>query len=224
MKVIEIIDTLLEEDAKRFGIGLSKDKWVAVAASNIGKASDMTEDFTKRVRTFPGDRESSDPSGTDAANGAAIWILREVIGLTNLRDDLFDDEAGVAFSHGVIFEAPVLAAVLVVLNGWNHSWIDEYADCRWHRSLVDQVVEYGWRSKGAARIYVAPTVVEDHQATRAVRLILSGDVNPVVPFCAWINATPPYFLDDLPLGDAFNDVGIWSELGIRGTCRWMDQT
>ena len=56
VQVIEVIDAILQEHANRLAFRLANQSWVNVAASNVGKAADVADDFAKRIGALPGPR------------------------------------------------------------------------------------------------------------------------------------------------------------------------
>ncbi len=89
VEVIEVVASVLEKYAKRLFLApLAYEGWVVVASSYIGKAADVTQDFSELIRAFPGDGKGADASAADTANGMPLGVVGDVVVLTNCGDDL----------------------------------------------------------------------------------------------------------------------------------------
>src|SRR4051812_11903510 len=68
VKIIEIIFSVLEENAKRLLLRFSNQGRVNVATTNVGEAADMAQDLVEQVRSFPCDDPGANSAGTDATD------------------------------------------------------------------------------------------------------------------------------------------------------------
>src|SRR4051812_9872595 len=66
--IVQIVRAVLQEDAERFVLGLANLFRINVSATDVGKATDVAEDFAKRVGPFPGDGESANAAAGNAAD------------------------------------------------------------------------------------------------------------------------------------------------------------
>src|SRR4051794_17368863 len=64
MHVVQVIRTILEENANRLGRGFTNQRWINIAAAaagdvrtkgDAGEAADVADDFAKLIRPLPGD-------------------------------------------------------------------------------------------------------------------------------------------------------------------------
>ena len=71
--VVEVMPTLLEEDAQRFRRGLAQQEGIVIAAADVRKAAHMAEHLAEQVRPLPGRSEGTNAAAADPASaGAAV--------------------------------------------------------------------------------------------------------------------------------------------------------
>src|SRR5260221_10917147 len=64
-----VIETVLQEDADRFGVALADQVGIDVPSQDVGEAADRADHFAKLVGPLPGDRERTDRSRAGPGDG-----------------------------------------------------------------------------------------------------------------------------------------------------------
>lgn len=216
VEIVEIVHALLKKDSQGFGIGFANDEGVAVAPANVGETADVTKHFAEGFRSFPGDGKGGDSTRANPSDGATLRVLAEVIIFCQRGKKFVTEKLGVAIPQGVVFETSGLSTRLTGLSGGNHSGIDEDSDGDRHCSGVDEIVEDRCGAELAGGAHVTSAVVENHEAGRRGSIVLSRDVNPVIPFGSRIDLTLPHPFGDGALRNALLDLGFGSEFVVRG--------
>src|SRR4051812_24064517 len=157
MKIVEVVLAILKEDSNRLFGRFADESGVIVPLSDVGKASDLTEDFMEQIGPFPRDRPRTDPAGTDPANGAPIGISGDFIFLLNHRKEFFDEKPCVKVSERIILVTAIAACFLALFCGWHFARIHKQADRYRHLFLVNEIVEHNRRPELAVRAYVGST-------------------------------------------------------------------
>ena len=137
-------------------------------------------DTAEIVRALPGSRKGAITAGGSAADSAKIWVGCQVIGFAHFGQDLFGEKARVPSGHRVVFIAAVKARLLGCASRRKYSGIDENADRNGHFALVNEIVEDDWGSRVTCFIDESPAILKDHYRRGFRRVILRGDVNPVI--------------------------------------------
>ena len=80
--IVEIIATILKEDAQGLLLRLANHGGIHIAATNVGEGTDVADHLAEGFGMLPGDGESADAAGTAAGDGALLGISGEVVALT----------------------------------------------------------------------------------------------------------------------------------------------
>lgn len=182
---------------------------VGVAPANVGETADMGDDFVEGVRAFPGDSEGADAAGADAADAATFGVVDQVVGLADFGENFVYDKTGVGVGEGVVFHGAVATGFFAFFFRGVFTGVDEDADGDGHFAFVDEVIEYGGGAEVAGEADVAAAVLEDHDASGGIGIVLSGYIKPVVAGGAFVDFTGgELVLGDGALGDAVLDEGV----------------
>ena len=132
-------------------------------------------------------------------------------------EQLVDDQLGIFVVEGVVLDPAVGGAVAPIrIRGFflvgPVAGVDEDGDRDRHLASVDQVVEDGGNPVIPLESEEGVAVEEDHQGGGLGRVILGGDVDPVVAGGVGIDlAGQDHRADELALGDAGLGQGVGSE-------------
>ena len=186
--VVEVVESVLEEDSDWLSFGLPNPRRVNVAASNIDETADMTDDFPEGIGALPGNREGADSARAIAADCSVLWLVAESIGLCHLGEDFLEQETRVLPAEGIVFHTAVVLSPRDAFTATpSMPWIDEDSNGHWHQSLVNQVVENNGNSPIPLITNEVLSILEYHDWTGPVLVILRRHVNPVIPDGAGID-------------------------------------
>ena len=177
---VEILGTILEEDADRLRLDLPHEGGVFVATAQPDVRADATEHPGEGVGAFPGGREGGDRPARGATDGAVVARLREddrstIGGFPRLHigEELIEEEAGVGVPQAVVFVTAVEAVEGAVAAGRHPAVHDEHADRHRHPLLMDEPIE-------DLRCVELDAVLIDVDAGRSPAVVLRRDIHPVV--------------------------------------------
>src|SRR6266536_4715069 len=108
----------------------------------------------------------------DRSRGCSVW--QPQAGSLQLK------KSGETRTHRIVFGAAVESRLRVRAGAGNHSGVDKYADGDRHLARVDQVVEDNRRLEGPTFIHECAAVLKNHRAGRLIRLVLRGNVDPII--------------------------------------------
>jgi len=111
--VVCVFGAVLEENAQRLGFHFPHDGGVVVAAAKIAEAANEADHSAEPIGTMPRGVEGADAAGRLSAESPIVWVLGEVVVLCDFGNQLVNEEAGVAIAHRVVFEAAVVAVLLI---------------------------------------------------------------------------------------------------------------
>ena len=208
LREVDVVLAVLEEDADRLRVAAGTANQVRVlrTAQVPRVAADVADDLAEGVGALPGDGEGRQSAVAHAGDRPARRVIRQVVVLADLREDLLQQEAGVGVGDRRVLDAPQVPGKLL------HPGIDEDADRHRHLAPVDQVVEDGGRSHRAFGIDVELAVLEDHDGRGLGAGVLGRDVDPVVVGRARVDAAGvPGALLDRAGGDAFLRQGVGAQ-------------
>ena len=212
--IIEIARGVLEEDAEGFALGLADEGRIDVAATKIDEAADAAEDTPEIVWPFPSGGEAANAAAAGSADAVEFGVFADRVLFLHFRNDFFDEETDVVVAEAIVFEAAVAAfpGVLARLGGIV-AGVDEDGDERWDFASGDEVIQHGGHAPGSLAALVIMAVLEDHEASSAVVLVLGGNIDPPVAFGVWKNSTLEHgHLDDL----AFRHAGFGAGIRMAG--------
>jgi len=194
MFVIEVVGTVLKKYFQGLDRILSDERWIEVSsgyhrlAIALGPvcdrriAPDEADDVAELVRTMPGNCESTDRPATGSANRSTCRIRREVVGFSHFRQHLFNDETCIGVCQGII-----LSSAIVGVSGSLRVRIpslprrDEDPYRHWNLFLVNEILQYLRDPQHPCGIYRSLSVLKDQHVGRAVRFVLSWNIDPVLP-------------------------------------------
>lgn len=219
--VVEILVTILEEDADVPLVFLANEGGVNVPSPDVGEAADMADYVLEEVGAFPGHGEGTDSSGAHSADGSAGRISGELVGFADLGKDFFFQKLGILRAEGVVFDAAV-ASLLVLpplpaldLVG-EETWIDEDADGQGDFLGGVKVVEDDGRPNESLFIDVGMTVLEDNDVGIFCPIILGGDVEVILAKGAFKDLACPIVAGDRSFGNSFLALGLGGEFVVFG--------
>ena len=106
---VEILVSVLEEDAERFRFGFADEGGQFVAAAEADIGSDHGIDTAERIRPVPGGHEGADSAGAGTADSSVVGIAADLDAVRRFDegDHLFDEEPGIAIADVVVFKGAV---------------------------------------------------------------------------------------------------------------------
>ena len=162
------------------GSYLRIERRIDVAAAQADVGADRAEDAAERVGPLPGRGEGADGPAAGPGDAAVVAVVRQpdrpaVRGLLrlDLGQDLLEQEPDVVVAQAVVLVAAVEPVQRLGRRRLDPPGRDEHADDDGHLLLVDQLIE-------DLRRLVLDAVLVDVQAGRLLRVVLLGDVDPVV--------------------------------------------
>ena len=90
---------------------------IDVAAPDVGEAADVAEHLAEGVGPLPGHGERADAAGRNPADRPASRLVRQLVLLADLRQDLLQQEPGVLVAERVVLEAAVADRLLALRHG-----------------------------------------------------------------------------------------------------------
>ena len=128
---VQVLAAVLQEDADRLGLVFADQGRIVVAAAQADVGADGAEDATEGVGPLPGGGEGADGAATGAADAAVVAVLRQLDRpavcrrlLLDLRQQLFQDEAGVIVAEAVAMSVACVRAFELTVpqlvgDGWS---------------------------------------------------------------------------------------------------------
>src|SRR5579872_1339899 len=86
---VEVVASILEENAKRQWLHLADQCGINVPAAQVCETPDEAKNTPKRIRPVEGNRECGNSARARTANRAVIGIGRQVILLADFRQNFF---------------------------------------------------------------------------------------------------------------------------------------
>src|SRR5205814_7615330 len=112
--VHQILPARLHEDADRPRLRPPDQAGQPIGAPEIAEAADPRDDATELIRTIPRGNERADAAGADAGDPVIVRILREVVALRDLGDELVDQEIREPRRERVVLEDALVAILRLV--------------------------------------------------------------------------------------------------------------
>lgn len=178
-----VVKGVLNKNADRFLFAFEDSLRVNVAPANVREAADATDHFAKLIGAFPGDVERANGAAAESANGAAFGIFCEVIFPANFGKDFVEEEFGVFVAERIVFDAAVVGIPVVEVIEILHApgpGSDENSNRHRHLLFGDEIVHHDRKANDAVGVLRAMAVLENEDAGGLGRVVLGGNVNPVI--------------------------------------------
>src|SRR6184192_3738660 len=178
---IEVVRSILKENANWFRLELAYERRIAHAPTQIDISANRTEHARERARSLPSGSEGGDRTAALAANGPIVSITRKpdraaVTRLSGLdiRQQFVVQEPRVRITESVVFIAAIETIQrCVAVRCFDDSGSDKDRDDNRQFLLLNEIVENGWRRETNA-------VLLHIKTGRRVWFVLCWNVNPII--------------------------------------------
>src|SRR5437867_8842266 len=126
--VVDVVRTVLQKDANRFGWSTTDERGIQIAARShrlaVARraiadrcvAADATDHVAKPSRPFPRDGDGAIRPAARAANRSGFRVFGEIIGLADLGQHFIDEETRVTVTERVVFGGAIVRVAAADLD------------------------------------------------------------------------------------------------------------
>ena len=173
-----------------------------MSAPNVGETSNVRQNLTESIRTFPGNSPGTNPTGTDSTNRSVIGIARDFVLLFQFGNHFFDQKSCILVTQRIVFKTSIPSRFASLFFSGYHTGVDEKSNRNRHFLLMNQIVEDDRHTKRACFVRIVSTILKDHQTSRFRPIVLSRHIEPVITNSSGKDlARFPFVLSDLSFGN-----------------------